>query len=65
MMANHFDVPGEEPPYIDLAVVGTVDGDDMRLVFTVGGRLQRYRVKPHVAATIVSQLVHGLVTRQP
>lgn len=59
-MANHFDDPKDPPPYIDLAVVGVVNGDDMRLCVTVAGKLQRYRVRPHVAATIITKLAEGL-----
>jgi hypothetical protein len=59
-MASRYDDPGVIPPKIELAVVGIVDGQDMRLSLNVNGKLQRFTLSPHVAAALIAELAQGL-----
>lgn len=59
-MASRYDDPGVVPPKIELAVVGIVEGQDMRLSLNVDGHLQRFTISASVAASLIAELARGL-----
>lgn len=59
-MPAELDALDESAPLLELVTVGYADGEPLRMSFTSGGKLIRYRVKRAVAASIIRELAEAL-----
>jgi hypothetical protein len=63
--AVRIDEPRDDQPFIELAVVGyRNEGEPLSMTFISGGKEYRFKLKPHVAASMIAALAKGLVSGQ-